>query len=83
MKTERKFYMDANRYSWFSGKDRKAGWEQFDTDHDAWYFGVWINPKTLQTRTYAEGDLTTVTCENKQTYENEVRKMMESYGKVV
>jgi hypothetical protein len=32
------------------------GWQQYDTDQDAWYFGIWINPKKLETFTYAEGD---------------------------
>ena len=32
------------------------GWQQYDTDQDAWYFGIWINPEKRETFTYAEGD---------------------------
>ena len=33
----------------FDDDFRGAGWLQFDTDQDAWYYGVWVNPKTLRT----------------------------------
>ena len=31
------------------------GWQQYDTEEDAWYFGVWIHTEKLETFTYAEG----------------------------
>jgi len=34
------------------------GWAQLDTKQDAWYYGNWINPLTLETVSYAEGDAT-------------------------
>ncbi len=47
-----RYVMD--RYLIFS---RRPGWHQFDTENDAWYFGTWVNPKSWQVVTYAEGDL--------------------------
>ena len=55
------------------------GWKQFDTDQDASYFGVWVNPETFQTLTYAEGDLTLVTCPDKEHYNAEIRDAIEFY----
>ena len=31
------------------------GWQQYDTEEDAWYFGIWIHTEKLETFTYAEG----------------------------
>ena len=56
------------------------GWLQFDTDQDAEYFGVWVNPSTLQTLTYAEGDWTLVCCQDVEHYNAEVRDAINFYG---
>jgi hypothetical protein len=34
------------------------GYHQLDSQHDAWYYGHWFNPKTLELAEYAEGDYT-------------------------
>ena len=52
----------------FDDDFRTEGWLQFDTDQDAWYFGVWVNPKTFRTFTYAEGDMTLVVCPDAEHY---------------
>ena len=77
---ERHFLLNAERYRWdFSEKFNAAGWEQYDTSQDAWYFGVWINKKLLKTQTYAEGDLTIVTCPDVEHFNAEIQSMNEFY----
>lgn len=56
------------------------GWKQYDTDQDAWYFGVWVNPEKLLTMSYAEGDVTLVTCISEESYHAELKEMAEFYG---
>jgi hypothetical protein len=74
-------HRDAERYLFdFDDDFRAAGWKQFDTDQDAWYFGVWVNPKTLRTLTYAEGDVTLVVCSNAEHYNAEIKDACEFYG---
>lgn len=51
------------------------GWKQFDTDQDAWYFGVWVNIEKRMTVTYAEGDLTVITCANLESFRAELEDM--------
>ncbi|GAJ18870.1 unnamed protein product, partial [marine sediment metagenome] len=76
---ERSFF-STERYRWdFDDKDRAAGWEQYDTSQDAWYFGVWVNKKLLQIRTYAEGDLTLVKCPDAAHFNAEIKSMNEFY----
>jgi hypothetical protein len=54
--------------------------EQYDTNQDACYFGVWVNKKTLQIRTYAEGDITLVTCPDAEHFNAEIKSMNEFYS---
>jgi len=56
------------------------GWEQYDTDQDAWYFGVWVHIEKRMTVTYAEGDLTVVTCPTPESFRTEIASMNEFYG---
>jgi hypothetical protein len=56
------------------------GWEQFDTDQDAPYFGVWVNRHTLETLTYAEGDWTLCKCPDREHYNAEVSSCIQFYG---
>ena len=56
------------------------GWEQFDTDQDAPYFGVWMNKTTRRTLTYAEGDWMVVTCSDDEHYNAEVLDAIRFYG---
>ena len=74
-------WWSTERYRWdFDEKLTADGWEQYDTDQDAWYFGVWINKKLLQVRSYAEGDITLVTCPDIEHFNAEIRSMNEFYG---
>lgn len=78
---ERYFTSNGERYYYdFMEGFFDAGWEQYDTDQDAWYFGVWINEDTRQILTYAEGDTTLVTCKSEESYKEEIRAMNEFHG---
>jgi len=78
---ERSFILNGERYRWdFDKKALEEGWGQYDTDQDAWYFGVWVNKKLLQTRTYAEGDLTLVKCPDVEHFNAEIEDMNKFYG---
>lgn len=86
-KVESDFYFDAARYYWDLGEGFKgvSGWDQYDTDQDASYFGVWINKITLQTFTYCEGDTTLITCPDVAHFNDEIENMNQYYseGRIV
>lgn len=72
---------DAERYGVdFADSFTAEGWEQFDTDQDAWYFGQWVNPKTMTTLCYCEGDWSVVECADKDAYNAEIQSIIDSYG---
>lgn len=78
--TRTAFLQDGDRYIF----DLKVcttdkGWAQLDTRQDAWYFGNWINPTTRELITYAEGDVTRVTCETDEEFVTKVREVCEWY----
>ena len=74
-------HRDADRYL-FDGDDEfhAAGWLQFDTDQDAWYYGVWVNPKLLKTLSYCEGDVYLVVCPDAERYNAEIKDLCEFHG---
>ena len=55
-------------------------WLQYDTDQDAHYFGVWVNPVEFLTLTYAEGDWSLVICKDKDQFNAEIQSMNDYYG---
>ena len=57
-----------------------TGWEQYDTDQDAWYFGVWIHREKRMTATFAEGDFSVATCPTLESFRAEIESMNEFYG---
>lgn len=77
-------------YHWFGSADRyvvdfaedrqEQGWEQFDTDQDACYFGLWVNWAKLMTLSYAEGDWYLVVCPDREHYLAEIQSAIEFYG---
>jgi hypothetical protein len=76
-----RLFMPDERYLIDFAPDFAAeGWQQFDTDQDAHYFGVWMNPKHRLTLTYAEGDWSLVECPDDAHYNAEVRNCCEFYG---
>jgi hypothetical protein len=76
-----RWFGDDVRYTVDFADDFKSeGWEQFDTDQDAAYFGVWVNKVKFYTLTYAEGDWTLVTCPDAGHYNAEVEDAIRFYG---
>ena len=51
----RGYILNGSRYP-FDAALRGAGWQQYDTSSDAWYFGVWIHLERRLIFTFAEGD---------------------------
>lgn len=77
------FIGDRNRYH-FDFKECKSedGWEVYSTDQDASYFGVWVHIEKRMMVTYAEGDLTVVTCPTLESFRAELKDASEFYGEV-
>ena len=74
-------FLSDERYSVDFADDFKSeGWEQYDTDQDACYFGVWMNKSKLMTLTYAEGDWSLVVCSDTQHYNAEITDALAFYG---
>ena len=73
------FSHDSSRYTW-DGVLCDEHWVQYDTDQDAWYFGVWVNPDTRMTVTYAEGDLYVCTYDDDDAFSAGLDSMQEFYG---
>jgi hypothetical protein len=75
-RVERAFYMGRERYMYdFQLCRSDDGWKQYDTDQDAWYFGVWVHKEDRVIVTYAEGDETTVTCPTQESFDKELADM--------
>ena len=70
---------DRYRYD-FDLCQRSDGWRQYDTDQDAWYFGIWYHRAERLVVTYAEGDLTLTHCTDDATWRAEVARMAAFFG---
>ena len=76
MTTKESFDMNGERYKYdFGACSPKKGFAQVDTSQDAWYYGNWANPTTLELVSYAEGDVTIKTAETEAEFVEEMRKM--------
>jgi hypothetical protein len=74
-------HRDADRYLFdFRLCKAENGWQQFDTNQDASYFGIWKHAGRLEILTYAEGDVTRVKCPDAAHYNAEIKSMCEFYG---
>jgi len=74
-------HRSADRYLFdFDDDFHAAGWLQFDTDQDASYYGVWVNPKLLRTLSYCEGDVYLVVCADAEHYNAEIKAACEFHG---
>ncbi|MGN4982266.1 hypothetical protein ACTFBY_12840 [Aeromonas dhakensis] len=51
------------------------GWQKYDTEEDAWYFGIWINTEKLETFTYAEGDTHHVIAPNVEAFRAQLARL--------
>ena len=80
METNRWFLTEGDRYAFDLNRCTSAkGWAQLDTEQDAWYFGNWINPTTLETMSYAEGDVTHHKAETVEEFGQEVVRTLRFY----
>lgn len=76
-----RWHDDADRYRYdFKLCTTERGWRQYDTVQDAWYFGVWVHPEERLIVTYAEGDVSKVSCPTPESYHAELHAMAEFYG---
>ena len=75
------FIENGDRYAFDFHHCRADGWEQYDTDQDASYFGVWVNEAKRETFTYCEGDTSLVVCSSLDGYRAELLHMAGFYGK--
>lgn len=57
-----------------------GGWRRYPTSSDAWYYGCWINPVLRETLTYAEQDVSHVTCDNEEQFQQELANMAQFHG---
>jgi len=55
------------------------GWQQYDTEEDGWYFGIWINTEKLETFTYAEGDTNHVIAPNVEAFRAELARLYQCH----
>ena len=63
MQSKHSFVEYADRYR-FDNTLLHQGYHQVDSEQDAWYYGHWLNPKTLELVEYAEGDVYDIKFEN-------------------
>ena len=52
-----------------------TGFEQYDTTHDASYFGIWVNLKELSVVSYVEGDIYVKLLNSAEDMKNELYDM--------
>ena len=70
-----------NRYKYdFDICTSVEGWEQYDTNQDASYFGIWCNKAKLTIVSYLEGDEMIVVCPDEEHYNAKISSMNEFYG---
>lgn len=55
------------------------GWQQYDTEEDAWYYGIWINTEKFETFTYAEGDTSHVIAPNIEAFRSELARLYQCH----
>jgi len=71
----------ADRYLYDRMLERH-GFEQFDTDEDAEYFGIWVSRERGLVFSYIEGDCTTVVCPDDAHFLAEIRSLSCAHPKV-
>ncbi len=75
------FHEDSSRYRVESEICPSCdGWKQFDTDQDAWYYGVWVNPSLRAVVCFAEGDLYIQVSSSKEQFSLEIESLTEFHG---
>lgn len=76
-----RFIVDGERYRYDFELCRGCdGWKQYDTDQDAWYFGVWVHLGRKMVVTYAEGDEYVTSYPTAEALREELVRMAKFYG---
>ena len=73
------FNHDRCRYTFDQVFTNKNGWMQYDTDQDAWYFGVWVCKSLRVVWTYAEGDISVEQFKTDEDFNKNIDHMNEFY----
>jgi hypothetical protein len=68
------------RYRYDFNYLKPPAWAQYDTDQDAWYFGIWVNTAERMVFTYAEGDRSLTICPDDEHLRAELKHMADFYG---
>jgi hypothetical protein len=75
------FRMFTDRYKYDFTECRPVdGWKQFDTDQDAWYFGIWVHTERMVIVTYAEGDEYIDLYVDRSEFKAELARLGDVYG---
>lgn len=73
-------FWSSSRYEVDSCEDfHTDGWKQYDTEQDAHYFGVWVNPTRLMILSYVEGDWYLKILSDAVAYNRAIREMNDFY----
>lgn len=59
---------------------RAAGWQQWDTWRDAYYFGIWVHAQDRLVTTYCEGDITVTKSPDADVFREQIADMEGFYG---
>lgn len=73
------FLGNRERYYFDEKCQSSDGWCQFDTKQDAWYFGQWTNPLTLEFISLCEGDYTRTHFEDEAEYTTYMQETIKFY----
>lgn len=64
----------------FAHKLPAQGFQQYPTDQDAAWFGVWVNVAERKVFTFAEGDCIMVSCPAQESFIKEIEYLRSCYG---
>lgn len=75
------FFLNRDRYHYdFRECIPALGWEQWDTDQDAWYFGIWVNIDQNKILCWAEGDEMVYECGTRERFMLEIADLEAFHG---
>jgi len=64
----------------YDSHPRMCGWKQYDTNQDAWYYGIWVSLDRLMVFSYCEGDRTLTVCPDRDHMRAELDRMAAFHG---
>mgnify|MGYP003627506902 FL=1 len=72
-------FFPSDRYRLYS---ELKNFQQWFTNQDAWYFGIWVNPEKFTILQYIEGDIYILILQDQESYQNELKRLEDFYGPV-